>query len=153
MGGSGSGRRGKPTAAHILHGTLRSDRHSERIDNSLYSGFPSKPDGLDELASQLWDALEPQLRGSNCVKEVDATNLEAMCRYWSLWKRSTASLENGAADEGKESVINARYWRAFTSLAIRFGFTPADRLRLSQISKGDGKGEHYDPLKSLGIVG
>lgn len=149
MGGSGSGRPGKPTGQHKLHGTYRGDRHDDRCDDTLFDGIPERPNLVGD-AAKLWDAIVPSLIGAKIATEVDAAALESMCRLWALYLNMLDQVEQMEDHNNiaKSSTILARYHREFCKLACRFGLTPVDRMRFSK-----PKGEHVSAADKFGIMG
>lgn len=153
MGGTGSGRPGKPTVVLKRQGTFRDDRHAKRVDDAMYDGVPKKPTNLKGDALKLWKLLEPQLVGSGVATEVDAPAMESMCRWWGLWREQMSKLESGYYDDddlSTASVIAARYHREWRMMASRFGLSPADRLRFER--KADDTEEDSASAR-FGIIG
>jgi phage terminase small subunit len=158
---SGSpGKRGpkpKPVELHKLHGTFREDRHgpAEHPIDDL-AGVPIMPEGMPELAQQMWNAIVPDLVRTKVAVELDSTELAAMCRWWAQYQTLMGKLEKlqpfdkKGEDEQWRLERRARtMWREFDAIACRYGFTPADRARLRL---DDGKsGGASDPLAALGI--
>lgn len=147
MGGTGSGRPGKPTGRHHLHGTFRADRHADRVDDQIYDGVPEPPAGMLGDARDLWDLIVPSLIGAKVATAANAPQLEAMCRYWALWRESIGRVERGEVDEMDGSNLINRYYKAFNTIAIKFGMTPIDRQRFIKRAEGP----KLDPAARFGI--
>jgi phage terminase small subunit len=132
------GRRGpakKPIAMKILEGTYRRDRDGDLDSIVLGEGEPRKPDDLDGLAGEFWDAWVPHLVALGVAKEIDSLALEQMCFWWGSAKELRKILQKiSKAALTKEyfrvQVLTAQADKSFNHIASRFGLTPADRARL-----------------------
>jgi phage terminase small subunit len=129
----------KTTQLHVVDGTFNVTRHRNRKAAPESEGAPVKPADLDEFGLECWQKLvEPALR-MKIGREVDAVAAEELCRLYSFYRRSC---EKASADpiakEARCAVTG--YFAAFEKVASRFGFTPADRLRLVA-PKPEGSGD------------
>lgn len=128
------GRPRKPTAAHILDGTHRSDRHGEQADQWQPDGAPKMPAWLNNDAQTLWQELSPRLVESNVATCVDAAELAALCDWWARY-REAARVADGIKDKQSTkfyrlSILASMAWKNFATAGAKFGLNPSDRARL-----------------------
>jgi len=116
MPSGGSNR--KSTRQHNRDGTFRPDRHAGDVAKA--DGVPIKPPDLTGRAGELWDSLEPQLVQWG-AGEIDSIMLADMCRWWA---------ESRSLHEAGDVRKALAAYRAFASIASKYGLTIADRERL-----------------------
>ena len=142
MGNSNSGRPRKPKAHLKLMGSFREDRQGDRFDDCGLADV-GKPAGLSEGASVVWDEVVPKLVGLGFAKDPDVLALSGMCewvaryRYCLAWLAEVQKAVGYSVDREEteliakiQSMVN-KAWTAFTAVAIKFGFNPADRAKLA----------------------
>lgn len=124
-----AGRPPKPTALHILEGTLREDRHADRKREPRGAGPPVKPPTLRGEASAHWDAQVVEWIKERRVTASHQAALEQMCEWWAEWRRL-----GGGTDEikapGRIYAMGAAFKNWF-SLAKEFGATPVSQARIA----------------------
>ena len=112
MGGTGSG--GSQLYSH---------------DGSLADGLPTKPSGLEDAVSKVWDDLICQIP-PNILRKVDAFQLESLAQ---LLVQSRAMAKLAMADPS--DVSKNRAWLSTVDLVRKlsacFGLSPSDRKRLA----------------------
>jgi phage terminase small subunit len=129
----------KPTQLHVVDGTFNVTRHGKRKHAPQAEGTPEKPANLDVFGSECWGKLvEPALR-MGIGRGIDAVAVEELCRLYSFYRRSCEKAQTNPIDKETRCAV-VGYWGAFEKMAARFGFTPADRLRLVA-PKPEGSGD------------
>lgn len=139
-----AGRPPKPFEQHELDGTFRPDRHGAQPIRA--HGFALKPDDLDECASRVWDVLVKDLNRTAVAGEVDSVVLAEGCRWYSRYCRFSVALDSDKISHEPDKLLKlaklvALCWQKFADVAMRFGLTPVDRMRLKiapQSSKNSG---------------
>lgn len=131
------GRPRKPTKQLKLHGQYQPSRHGDRGAEPQPGGAPSKPDWLDDVASQHWDAVVPQLASVGIATIADTSALAAMCEFHAEYVAAKLS----ETRDRKRLMMMVAAHKEWMHIASRFGLTPSDRTRLEV-----GEPEEHDPV-------
>lgn len=137
----GGGRKRKPTALHVLHGTHRKDRaNKDEPQPAKISGGARPPHGFDATERRCWKALVRELEGMGVLTVVDGGALELLVGATVRYRRLKRRIEK---DGETLTDQNARVYRNPAALAMReahaqcvrlrveFGLTPSSRSRVS----------------------
>ena len=54
-----------------------------------------------------------------------------LCRWYSVWRKADARLQQGKGDSYKLTIEAATGWKNYSAVAAKFGLTPADREKLT----------------------
>ncbi|SDE83396.1 phage terminase small subunit P27 family [Terriglobus roseus] len=133
------GRKPKPAAMHELEGTR--NRHKNKGREPQFSGVPTCPDHLDDIAKEEWERVAPELLAAGLLTEADGSALAAYCAAYSRWINAELQLQqNGMVFHSPKSgypVQSPYIGIANTSLTLmrqfltEFGMTPASRSRIT----------------------
>jgi P27 family predicted phage terminase small subunit len=134
-----AGRRPKPTALHILEGTLRGPVKREP---AMPTGVPPMPDRLkvDEVAVEKWHELAGILTRMGVLTTGDGEALATLCEVHSAEQSCLLQLRAGGAvmhtDLGgvKPNPAGPMYRSLVAmkaSLLSEFGLTPSSRTKLA----------------------
>ncbi len=142
-GNMNSGRKRKPSEQRKLEG----NRSKTPIPDSIKAeGYPAKPEGMPEAASQLWDRVIVELHSFG-ARKVDESMLQTMCEWWGVYRGAMSILQTDVVD--KEARIAAdRSWSNFEKAAGRFGMDPSSRARMSVQAESED-----NPLAKFGVIG
>lgn len=119
------GRPAKPTALHVIEGTLHATRHRARAAAPEATGQPEKPKFLKGRASRLWDETAPLLVAMGVAKQLDAHVLAAWCCLMAEFEKDPKAMTASRISQMR-------------ALAGTLGMTPSDRARMGA-SNGAGK--------------
>lgn len=134
MGGTGSGRVGKPTNIRVLHGD-REDRINRNEPQPSQSNI-APPCPLDSDAQSVWDRLAPDLIRKQVLTPWDVDAFAMLCDAVSKYHHFQSKLdEEGYTARGSAGgVIKSPYWQMqrdcvdiITKIGGRFGLNPSDR--------------------------
>ena len=141
------GRPRKPSEQLMRSGQFRLDRHGDRQEPRAV-GEPVRLRGLDRYARQLWDHLVPKLVQLGVATDVDGPALQALCEWWSECRQARES----TGHQYRRVIMMATAWKQFSSIASRFGLTPADwaNLRIQTQPETDDPFDAY--LRSRGLA-
>ena len=133
----------KPTTQHILEGTLRPQRHSERADANIKQSKLRMPRGLSSEQKKIWKAIDENLP-DGVVGKLDEASMTAMLVAYQNW------LDNIDKPDLADRRFGLECLKEFNRMAGRFGLTPADRARLQvpTAQKTDNQDDRF-----LGVVG
>ena len=132
------GRRPKPTALKLLHGTLRKSRVNKR-EPRVESEIPSPPEFLHGPARAEWVRAAKLLHECGLLCGLDRAALAAYCQIWGQWCEVIKQLDEQGfivSDDGR-TIINPL---ARTSMQLsdqlrkfitEFGMSPSSRTRVS----------------------
>lgn len=127
------GRHAKPFNLHMLHGTLREDRHGDVESHFNPAGAPVKPADMGEDASRLWDSVIADLNTGSVATRIDSATLAEMCAWYQRYKTFANELD-ALGYEPKASAelmyLCSTSWKNFEAMAIQFGLTPVARMKL-----------------------
>lgn len=113
---------------------------------------PSKPEGLTDAASWLWDQVVEQMGSIGMLKPLDGPALKMACETYSRWEQAkdmrldlgptmqTASGERAGPWVG----IEERAGKEFRAWCAEFGFTPAAERNL--VSQNEAAGDDNNPF-------
>ena len=129
------GRLPKPLEQHEIDGTLRPDRHGDAAEIAQASGAPVMPAAFTGEAKALWLSLVDGLIAAGIAKGADTAALVLLCEWWARYRKLADALDklDPLADTYTYCKLTAQLntaSAAFSSVAARFGLTPADRMRL-----------------------
>lgn len=113
----------KPTAMHLVEGTLNVTRHADRANEPKPTGRPVKPKSVRGRASQLWDEYF----------DIGYWLTEADSQTFALWCRLTAMIEK----EFKR--VPASMHAQVRAYGASLGFDPVSRSRINIKPKNDEK--------------
>jgi len=99
------------------------------LHNDAPSGMPTKPDGLDSIASEAWDDIVPKLFEQGRATSVDALQLQGLCEWWSEYRKACDT----QCDAYRRAVLKAVAWKQFSAIATKFGMSPKDRQRMPKV--------------------
>ena len=136
----------KPLDVLKVTGAYRADRHADRENAPKPTGEPAMPQWLDEEASAFWQATVPELAAMGVARSVDGPALAGMCRWYSVWRKADARLQQGDGDSYKLTVEAATGWKNYSAVAAKFGLTPGDREKLSVPEPGDAASDEFSKL-------
>ena len=120
----------KSRAQHDLQGTR--DQRELRTPPNV-DGVPTKPKGLDKVASEHWDSIVPELVRLRVACSIDAPALEQLCRAWSLYHRAVEGVESipasdfGTADTKRCVGMMSATMSSYNALCRQFGMTALSR--------------------------
>jgi phage terminase small subunit len=123
------GRKPKPTALKILHGTFRPDRATSPEPTSKPSSGRC-PRNLDGEAKVLWHRLAPELRRLGMLTRLNEPWLEATCVAYARMR-----------EEPRASTL-----QAYKSLLAEGGLTPSSlsRIHVPKALEGDAFGDAFE---------
>lgn len=136
------GRPKKPTKLKVIEGG-RGNRpvNKKEPKPKVKVGLLKPPVWLSKAAKAEWNRMAPALYKLGLLTEIDGSMFEAYCNAYALWRRYTAKAAKAGGDSGiisKSGIINKpsyenmaqKYLKEFTTLAGRFGLSPADRANI-----------------------
>lgn len=143
--GASGGRNAKGTAAHVLAGTFRADRHGEHATPEAPRGTPEPPKVLTGDARAEWDRMVGRLERMGTLSSVDDA---ALYQYCLLFAETEARVERQAKllervdiledqlTEEMSGADRAKCIQAIAKMAIMAGSYDAkirqDRMALRQ---------------------
>jgi P27 family predicted phage terminase small subunit len=138
-----AGRPSKPLEQHELDGTYRPDRHGAEPIRA--QGFAIKPEDLDGYASDVWDFIIEDLNRTAVAGKVDSVTLAEGCRWYGRYRRFSIALDSDKVSDDPDEVLKlvkvvATCWEKFANIAMRFGLTPVDRMRLKVAPEAKKRG-------------
>ena len=136
----------KPLNLLKATGAYRPDRHADRGNAPQADGQPEMPQWLDEEARSCWQTTVPQLVAMGVASNVDSLALAGMCRWYSVWRKADARLQQGKGDSYKLTIEAATGWKNYSAVAAKFGLTPGDREKLSVPEPGDAASDEFSKL-------
>lgn len=122
-----AGRPRKPTAAHLLRGTFRPDRHGPRGKQGR--GAELRPEGAVEMpafvrrdrkAAAAWKAEAPELERLGLLTRLDVRAFARLCFLW---------VEFEEAVTGRGRAIPSTMLSELRQLEERFGMNPSARAK------------------------
>jgi P27 family predicted phage terminase small subunit len=101
--------------------------------------IPTKPEGLGEDGSKLWDMVTEELPRVDLLKNLDGPSLEIACRTLDRWREAVRlRQEYGLTNETSQGPgvapwirIEEAASREFKTWCQEYGMTPAAELKLS----------------------
>lgn len=144
-----AGRPKKPTALKKVDGTFRKDRDGKATEVQHITSTVEVPKSLtDDKAREMWGYLVNRFTESRMLTELDLPLLELMCIEWQRYLKYESAIELQGevitylnTSENEVTKINPymslrdKALTRFTELAYRFGMTPSDRSKVTQIGK------------------
>ena len=93
-------------------------------------GKPIKPKGMTDEANLHWDNVVPVLVEMKVAKEIDTDALEALCDWWSDYKKYS-DVDSELPEKIRIGLKNLSFnnWKG---MMVKFGMSPADRANLVQ---------------------
>lgn len=148
-----AGRPAKTDEQKILEGTFRHDRANNNRPQFSIVANATPPVELDARALDEWHFITTELKNIGILQSVDMFAIAAYCIEMSTYWRCQAKLKNGLTymtptgqrKPKPEYAMAAQSLNAAMKIAARFGFTPADRQKLTIPKKETKK----DPLAEL----
>lgn len=130
----GRGRPPKPSALKELEGNR--GRRELPPDMPLH-GVPECPEMLDSVGAEHFERIKTELAAIGVVKRLDGEAMAMLCEVWSdFWMAAEKLRSADNPEESKEArMLKYAAFKAWTSLAARFGLTPADRVKIVAIGK------------------
>ena len=117
-----------PTAVLELQGTLRKDRHGDRIDLDVgQDELPPAPDQMPRAGKEAWDRCVRGYANANVLNALDFAVLTAHCE---LWAEFVEIMENRFDAEGKRRYMSTPRIVAMAALGSKLGLDPVSRARL-----------------------
>lgn len=142
----------KPTQLKIVKGTFQPERANEDEPAFVFA-IPTPPAYLSPEEREAWDMFAKTLAGMRITTDDDRVALEMLSCTYAQYQRFQAVLrkkgdtyETTTAAGSKmfrprpEQVLLGDCERKLLNLLGRFGLTPADRQRVSDLAKGSGGG-------------
>jgi P27 family predicted phage terminase small subunit len=97
------GSKHKPIKLRILEGNRSRRPIPKEID--VESDIPSPPEHLDGYAQEEWYRLAPRLHALGLLYDVYRATFAAYCDSYSVWRRASESLSEGAKINPDEGMI------------------------------------------------
>lgn len=118
-----AGRPPKPTALHVLKGTLRAARHANRAYEPKPEAGCEMPAYLRKVkaAGRLWAIEAPALIRMGVLTQVDARAFARLCVLWS-WEE--------AAAQNQRPPLATALLAEIRQLEGQFGMTPSSRVKI-----------------------
>jgi P27 family predicted phage terminase small subunit len=132
------GRKPKPTALKILHGTNRRDR--ARDEPTPKRKIPKPPEHLTPAALAEWKRIAPELHELGLLTELDRAALAAYCQTYARWTEAEADVAKvgrlvrtnaGEAVANPNLAIADRALKQMHQFVAEFGMSPSSRTRVS----------------------
>lgn len=160
-----AGRPRKPTELKRLQGTYRPDREAkDEIKPPAVEDLPRAPAWMSTTGKRLYKNMAPTLQEKKLLTVLDMDLFMTACHEYGkyiefekLLKKKGSTYEvwdedrNGnkylkAVGQRPEVVISRNCLEAANKILSRFGFTPADRAKLSIVAE---KEKEQSPLEQL----
>ena len=117
-----------PTATLELQGTLRKDRHSDRIDLDVgQEPLPPAPEHMPEAGKESWNRV---VRGYDRAGVLNALDFAVLVAHCELWAEFVEICENRYDAEGKRRYMSTPRIVAMAALGSKLGLDPVSRARL-----------------------
>ncbi len=134
------GRPPKPTKLRLIEGN-RGNRPTNEKEPRPKPRLLKAPGWLSKEAKAEWGRMAPALYRLGILTEIDGAMFEAYCNAYALWRKYTAKAAKEKGDGGITSIsgivnrasyenMAQRYLKELTTLAGRFGLSPADRANI-----------------------
>lgn len=135
------GRPAKPTNLKLLHGDHK--KNPQRVNTAEpvpALGDVAPTEELGPVAQAVWDRLAPDLIVKGLLTEWDAQAFTTYCQTVAHYQAASRCLavDGYTARGAAGGVIKSPYWQimrdaigVMTTIGSRFGFTPADRAKLT----------------------
>lgn len=115
------GRPPKPTAIHIVQGTLRPDRHADRArEVQSDPGMPDPPDWLLPGALVMWGRIMSDSRYVMALRRSHWEMIVLYCQLYARWEEAEKS--------GKPLPI--MHMVALSNLGAKLGRNPSDQAKV-----------------------
>jgi P27 family predicted phage terminase small subunit len=152
LSAANAGRPRKPTQAKKLAGTFRADRSNADEPSSPPVQIPAPPEHLPAPGKRIWAAWAKVLDPRRVVTEADLPALEQLVQVHAVIIEAYRALYDDAIDGHPRLVdevttksgtsyqpraelrIIAQYDKLLAYWLTRFGLTPADKSRASQLA-------------------
>lgn len=145
----GRGRKPKPNKQKQLSRSKHVNKDAVEFDE-ISNVDP--PEWLDDLASQMWETVCPELCSKKVLAVTDLHNLEAFCTAYSTWRQAVQEVKDkGLVVEGATggpiknpacTVVNESL-RHMSMFGASLGLDPAARGRLTGGSSGGGNTNQF----------
>lgn len=152
-----SGRKPKPLAQRSLEGN-RGKRPLNK-NEPKFSEITNidAPDWLDNLASQMWQRIIPELLKEKVLLSTDLHNVECFCVAYSRWRQSEQSIklygiviESGNGSLTKNPALTAanESMMQIVKFGSSLGLSPSDRARIIGNKNSESDNEFAEFLKN-----
>ncbi len=133
----------QPKSLKILNGNLGKrnlDYEEAEADGNPQILGPLNDDGLEH-----WDLITRHAADWG-IGIIDSHPLYAMCRWWEEYRKADRELANCAPEDLQKNMnLTQTAFKNWTSMAIKYGLSPADRTKIRLENSSDKK----DPLDQL----
>lgn len=144
------GRKPQPLEQKKLHGNP-GKRALNKNAPKMAEGYPSPPDGMDDLARSVWFSLGGIIDKA-IIKLTDQWTLEVFCSAIAQYRRATAAIAEKGDVIQVGAMLQKNPWHTVLRDAIavidkfgaKLGLSPAERSKI--VAPG---GEENDPLTEL----
>lgn len=130
------GRPPKPTKLRLIEGNR--EHRALNMNEPQYASCHEPPECMTPDAKIEWYRLAPKLLGQGLLTEADRAAFTAYCEEWATYSRLTARIADLLQQKEPDQTDLMRLMRlrssTFKNLGIslsRFGFSPADRARIT----------------------
>jgi P27 family predicted phage terminase small subunit len=133
------GRKPKPTALKILHGTDQPSRMNPN-EPKPSSDKVKMPDCLSPEAQECWEQVAQHLSDAGVLTNLDIHALTLYCEAYARWKTANDMVvrygtviktKNGNAVQSPYLAIANKGFDQLTKMMSEFGMTPSSRTRVS----------------------
>ena len=159
---SNAGRPRKPAALKLVTGTLRADRKNVQMPATLpIDRIPAPPKNLDAYEKAAWLRLAKIVQPMKIATTEDMVAFQEMVTSLAVCDAAREDIRaNGITVEGftdrgapisrKNPAVEvlATFKRLLAAELARFGLTPADRERVSQLTGDAGSEDPLDEFSS-----
>ncbi len=152
-----SGRKPKPSALRLVEGN-RGNRPINKKEPKPKKAKLKPPTWLSKEAKAEWNRMAPALYKLGLFTEIDGSMFEAYCHHFGEWKRyaklardakgtlGITSSQGPSSQTPSYANMEQRHLKEWTTLAGRFGLSPADRANIVAEPPSDGKS---DPMEAV----
>jgi P27 family predicted phage terminase small subunit len=144
-----------------ITGSWRAGKREE-TEPTAPSAAPVRPEWLDDVATQCWDQLLPQLDELGVLSSTDGNAIARYCQAWSDWRKCCDFIAKRGmvytlkGDDGKAKClqqfphvsIRNKLQLELTRLEQEFGLTPSARSRI-QVSPSSRRRNPDDDLDAF----
>lgn len=152
-----SGRKPKPVSQKLLAGNP--GKRKLNIAEPKFSEIThiESPEWLDDLASQMWQRIIPELLKEKVLCSTDLHNVECFCVAYSRWRQSEQDVvkygivvESGNGSLTKNPALTAanESMMQIVKFGSSLGLSPSDRARLVGNKNSESDNEFAEFLKN-----